>query len=157
MTRDYETFLSGFEEYTRRAGRVIEFRRRKAHPHMRLNPSGGAPISHAHFAVVVTREDSRVLPHPAGKRVELVLEKKHAQHYFAALSAQRADIDADIRNVDWHDAPIGAASHIDLWKPHNLSKPDAWDEDFAWLLDKLLLFRRVLGPIVREARESLRR
>ena len=157
MTHDYETFLSEFEEYPRRAGRAIELRRRKAHSHMRLNPIDGVPISHAHFAVVVTREDSRVLPHPAGKRVELVLEKKHAEHYFAALTAQEANIKAEIRGMDWHDAPIGRASHVDLWKPHNLDNPDARDRDFEWLLDNLLLFRRVLGPIVREANERLAR
>ena len=157
MAGGQEQYLSGFEDFTRRAGHAIEFRRPKAHPHMRLIPIDPVPISHAHFAVVVTQEDSRVLPHPAGNRVELVLEKQHAEHYFAALDARRAEIDAQIPAVDWHDAPLGSASHIDLWKPGHLGEWAHWPEDFSWLLEKLLSFRRVLGPIVREAAQALRR
>ncbi len=158
MTHEYEAFLSEFEEYARRAGHTITLKQRSpSHQHFRMNLIADVPQSHAHFAVVVTREDSRVPPHPAGNRVELVLEKKHAEHYFAALTDQQARIKSEIRGIEWHDAPIGKASHIDLWKPHSLDNRDAWDKDFAWLLDNLLLFRRVLGPIVRSARERLRR
>ena len=157
MTDDYGEYWSEFEEYIRLKGHVIELRRRKAHPHMRLNPIDAVPISHAHLAVVATREDSRVLPHRAGNRVELVLEKKHSEHYFGYLTASRAGIRAGIPDTDWHDAPLGNASHIDLWNRSRLNNRDAWREDFAWLLDNLLLFRQVLGPVVREARERLRR
>ena len=158
MTDDYETYWSAFEEYIRRAGHTITLKQRSpSHQHFRMNLIVDVPQSHAHFAVVTTREDSRVLPHPAGKRVELVLEKKYAEHYFGALVAERASIDAQICDLDWHDAPIGSASHIDLWKPHNLDNPHARDKDFEWLLDNLLLFRRVLGPSVRESRDRLRR
>lgn len=157
MTSQYQTFWSVFEEYIRREGYTITLKQRSPrHQHFRMNLIADVPQSHAHFAVVVTQEDSRVLPHPAGKRVELVLEKKYAEHYFGTLLTERASIDAQIRDMDWHDAPIGRASHVDLWRPHNLDNPDAWDEDFEWLLDNLILFRRVLGPLVRDARERLR-
>ena len=157
VTDDYEAYWLEFEDYIRRRGHAIALKQRSPKQrHFRMDLIPDVPQSHAHFAVVATREDSRVLPHPAGNRVELVLEKKHVAHYLAALVVQQARVKAEIRGIDWHDAPIGGASHVDLWKRHNLDNRDAWDKDFEWLLDNLLLFRRVLAPIVRGARDRLR-
>lgn len=145
-----DKYWDAFETFA--MGERLDLRRRSRHRHFRLNPVDGVPISHAHFAVAASGESP---VRPAGNRVQLVLEGEHAQHYLAALNRHRSRIEAEIRGVDWQIEPIGKASHIEVWKEHNLDSPAAWPEDFEWLLRNLLLFRRVLGPHVQAARRSL--
>lgn len=152
MAARYETYWFEFEAYLRRAGHTIELRRRSQHPHMRLNPAEGVPISDAHFAVAITENDSDV--HDAGARVQLVIEKKWVEHYYSALVAQRAQIEVRIRGARWPQRSRSAARHIRLWKPGNLERRELWGEDFAWFAETLSLFRRELGPLVLEARRS---
>lgn len=78
MAALHETYWFEFEAYLRRAGHTVELRRRRQHPHMRLNPADGVPISDAHFAVAITENDSDV--HEAGARVQLVIEKKRVEY-----------------------------------------------------------------------------
>ena len=153
MPDDREKYWIAFAAFVReKTGTPIELQTRR--PYFRLIPIEGVnPDGHAHFAVVATKRRSKV--RPAGNRVQLVLEKQHAKHYLAALNRHRSRIEAEIQGVDWQVEPIGEASHIEVWKEHNLDSPAAWPEDFEWLLHNLLLFRRVLGPYVQAARLSL--
>lgn len=58
--------------------------------------------------------------------------------------------------MQWLDQPAGKASHVEVRKEHHLDDPAAWPDDFQWLLDNLLLFRRVLGPLVSDIRQGIR-
>ena len=151
MTDTRETYWSEFEAYLERAGHSIVLQRLEQHPHMRLSPAAETlSTSEApHFAVAVTGRASGV--HPAGARVQLVIEKKHVSHYYRALLAQRDHIEGRIHGADWPSRDGSVTRHIRLWKPDNLAEPELWSEDFAWFAGTLLLFRRELGPLVLEA------
>lgn len=144
-----KAYWAEFESFAREENLDLRLR----HGYFMINPIPFVPVTtHAHFAVVASR-GSKV--RSAGNRVQLVLEGKHADHYFAALSRHRSRIDAEILGAEWLDQPAGKACHIEVRKEHNLDSPAAWPEDFEWLLRNLLLFRRVLAPCVQAARLSL--
>lgn len=151
MTESHDTYWSEFEAYLERAGHTIELQRLRQHPRMRLSPAADTlTTSEApHFALAVTRQRSDV--HPAGVRVQLVIEKKHLSHYYPALLAHRDRIEGRIHGAEWPSRDASATRHIRLWKPGNLAEPELWIEDFAWFAGTLLLFRRELGPLVVEA------
>lgn len=143
-------YWRAFDKFARDQGHDLDLRRR--HPYFRLIPIGGVPIGHAHFAVVASGE-SRI--REAGNRVQLVLEGRRAAVYLAALSGERDRIRERIPGVRWLVEPAGKASHVEVWKEHHLDDPAAWPEDFQWLLDNLLLFRQVLGPLVSDIRQGI--
>ena len=146
-------YWDAFDAFARDLGHDLDLRTRGSHQHFRLIPIGGVPPTHAHFAVAASGP-SRV--REAGNRVQLVLEGRYAAAYFAALSGQRRRIEEQIPRVQWLDQPAGKASHVEVRKAHHLDDPTEWPDDFQWLLDQLLLFRQVLGPLVSDIRQGIR-
>lgn len=146
-------YWDAFDAFARDRGHDLDLRTRGRHRHFRLIPIGGVPIGHAHFAVVASGT-SRV--REAGNRVQLVLEGRYAAAYLVALSGQRRRIGERIPGARWLDQPVGKASHVEVRKEHHLDDPAAWPDDFQWLLDNLLLFRRVLEPLVSDIRQGIR-
>ena len=145
-------YWAAFDAFARDRGHDLDLRTRGRHQYFRLIPIGGVPIGHAHFAVVASGQ-SRV--REAGNRVQLVLEGRRAAAYLAALSEERDRIARRIPGARWLVEPAGKASHVEVWKEHHLDDPAAWPEDFRWLLDNLLLFRQVLGPLVSGVRQGM--
>ena len=155
MHDDIAAYWAGLEAYLRDTGNDdIELRRRKALPYFRIVQIEGVPIGHAHFAVVATKQGS-VIRSDAANRVQLVLEKKHVEHYLAAVASRRATIDNQIPGTEWVSPGRTAARHLEVGKEQNLGDRARWGCDFKWLLDNLRLFQQALEPHLRAARQNL--
>ncbi len=148
----FDDYWDAFEEFVRAAGHTFEFRKLGSHEYFRRVRIDGVPVSHAHFAVAVSTSGSSV--RPAGARVQLVLEGKFASHYAPQLVAQRGQIEKEIPNVHWLRG-AGKASHIEVRAEQHLDQRGDWEADFAWMLQRLTSFQRVLAPRVQEARGRL--
>ena len=157
MNDDIAAYWAGLKAYLRDTGNDdIELRRGKTRPYFRIVQIVGVPISHAHFAVVATKQGS-VVRDDAANRVQLVLEKKHVEHYLAAVASRRATIDSQIPGTEWVAPERTAARHVEVRKEQNLDDRARWTCDFKWLLDNLHLFQQVLEPHLRAARQDLHR
>ena len=148
----FDGYWDAFERFVRAAGHDFELRKLGSHAYFRRVRIDGVPVSHAHFAVAVSTSGSHL--RPAGARVQLVLEGKSASHYAPELAARRSQVDGKIPGVYWLRGS-GKASHIEVRTAHHLDQQGSWDTDFAWMLERLSEFQRVLGPRVQEARRHL--
>ncbi len=100
-----------------------------------------------HFAVVAAKRGNKKKQRFAGNRVQLVLPDRRL---YGALLEYRPSIDRRIPEARWVPPDDrDETGHIEVWKKHNLPNPDAWDDDFAWLLRNTRLFQRELGDYAR--------
>ena len=148
-----EEYWAEFEKFLRATDQDLAIQRWGSQKYFRWAAVEGVDEHHAHFAAVAALTARGV--RKAGNRVQLVLQKPYASHYLNELGRHRAEIESTIPCVQWLDKPFGDASHIEVWKEHRVAHRDDWPEDFAWMLGHLLLFRRVIGPLVREVSTRL--
>ena len=153
MTDVRDAYWRAFEDYLRETGStdVILVTHPGGHPQFRIVEIGGVREGDdffrrmPHFAVAVTLRRSK--HGPAGARTQLVLPKRQ---FYNKLSDRRSAIEKKIPDSRWVPPadPNGETSSVDVWTPHHVDDRARWPEDFAWFVENLRRFRRVLTPRV---------
>ena len=151
-----KAYWSAFEAYLQETGNddivLIPHRERDLFKHIEIvgvpaEPPGSLRVW-PHFAVVVSIRGSKKKGRLAGNRVQLVLPQRS---FFERLLGAKPAIRKELPQACWISPDKdGETGHVEMWKRDNLGNPDAWDEDFAWLLRNLGLFQQVLGDHVRK-------
>jgi len=83
-------------------------------------------------------------------RVELVLDDKNAKAYFNALEKRRGEIEkAIVVPMTWHNPPDKTMCRIYTRTSGDFNVEADWPKQHEWLREKLELFSKVFGPIVK--------
>ena len=153
MTDVREAYWRALEDYLRETGNadIVLVAHPGRHAQFRIVEIGGVRESDdffrrmPHFAVAVTLRRSK--HGPAGARTQLVLPKRHM---YRKLSERRSIIAEQIPNSLWvpPDDPDGETGSVDVRAPHHLDDRTRWPQDFAWFVENIRAFRRVLTPQV---------
>ncbi len=83
--------------------------------------------------------------------VELWIPGAKAKKHFAALSAQKNEIESKLGfELDWQELPDAKACRIATWCPRaSIEDESRWDEYLNWLTQRLVMMDQVLRPIVK--------
>lgn len=120
----------------------------KPYPQHWMNHSIGR--TGIHLASIASLWDSETGTKNPEIRVELVLDGKDAKQHFAALLANRCQIEKDMGfPLVWHNPEDKNMCRIYVRQNADFLNPDRWPEQHQWLKEKLETFHRVFGPLVR--------
>ena len=73
----------------------------------------------------------------------------HSKKAFKMLLAQKAEIEAQLGQLDWQELPHRRDCRIVQYRAGNIEDRAQWPEQHAWLLERLEAFRRVFSDRVR--------
>lgn len=84
-------------------------------------------------------------------RMEMVIDRENSKEYFAILEGKKSEIEKAIGEaLTWHNPPDARMRRIYCRRSADIRDQTKWDEQHAWLADKLRCFRDVFGPLIRE-------
>lgn len=120
----------------------------KAYPQHWMNHSIGR--TGIHLASIASLWDSETNTKNPEIRVELVVDGEDAKQHFAALLANRSQIEKDMGfPLVWHNPEDKNMCRIYTRQNADFLNPDRWPEQHQWLKEKLETFHKVFGPLVR--------
>lgn len=127
--------------------------------HSNLNPQKPAPqqstalgIGRAgfHLNAAISGANRLIDTQEPELRVSLILVSDRSTEHFAALEAQKAEIEKRLgQPLLWHLVEGNKQHRIYVRKEADFTKEEDWPTHFEWLQRNLETFHAVLGPIVR--------
>jgi hypothetical protein len=139
-------FWTAFRDYMSRHSKIGCH---KPQPQHWMNHSIGR--SGFHLASITSSWNSETSKRDPEIRVELILNNSHAKRYFEVLSKQRAEIDRAVGGpLVWHNPEGKTMCRLYQRTCADISNEADWPNQHKWLREKLELFAKVFGPIVRD-------
>lgn len=106
--------------------------------------SFGIGTSRAHTAALLITRDSEIA-------VELTMNGSDAKEIFRDLHEQKESIERVLgEQLDWREMPDKKASRIVVFRSADGYNEETWQEQFAWLREKLESFDRVFRPLLQK-------
>jgi hypothetical protein len=132
-------FWSAFVEYGKRMGSSVSFRKPRAQNWYSL------AVGRAGFNL-------SLLANTRLRRIGCELYIRHPQHSkkaFAMLLAQKAEVQSELGQLDWQELPHRRDCRIVQYHAGDIEDRNQWQDQHAWLLDRLEAFRRTFADRVR--------
>lgn len=139
-------FWEGFSEFMESQGSFIKCT--KALPQHWMNLSLGR--SGFKLSAVVSLWNSVVGGKVPEIRAEVVIYRDSAKADFAAIEAQKVNIESQLGfPLVWHNPEEKIMCRIYTRQDANFLEPDLWPQQFAWMREKLEKLHRVFAPVVK--------
>ena len=138
-------FWIAFKEFMEKNSRI---RCQKPYPQNWMYHSiGRSDIRLASVASLWSSESNSKTPE---LRVDLILDGKNAKQHFAALDANRDQIEKGIGfPLVWHNAEGTKSCRVYLRQDADFLNSELWPEQHQWLKENLETFHGVFGPFVK--------